>query len=468
MLHGGRRPSHSPAASRPGLGEARTAPRGPTGNLRGVPDRSEEARDLIEFIDESPSPFHAVQAAARRLHDLGFERLDEAANWPPGPGRHVVIRGGSLVAWICDDSRRVEEGFRIIGAHTDSPNLRIKPNPDTGAAGFRQLGVEVYGGALLNSWLDRDLGLSGRVALRDGSGGAHLQLVRVDRPLLRIPQLAIHLDRGVNETGLKLNPQQHLVPVWGVGSTGEGTFQRFLADELGVGPDDILGWELMAHDLCPSALVGVDEELVSAPRIDNLASCYAALRALEDLPPATGAGPVPVICLFDHEEIGSQSARGADSTMLPTVLERICLAAAREREAFHRSLARSMCASVDGAHATHPNYPDRHEPQHQIRVNGGPVLKVNSNVRYATDAAGAATFALACEWAGVPLQRFVTRTDLPCGSTIGPVTAARLGVPTVDVGLPQLAMHSARELCGAADPALLIAALTGFLEVPGP
>lgn len=432
-----------------------------------MPESASEAQGLVEFIDASPSPFHAVETAARLLRDAGFEQLDEAAIWPRGPGRRFVVRGGSLVAWVQDDSHRAADGFRIIGAHTDSPNLRVKPNPDTGAAGYRQVGVEVYGGALLNSWLDRDLGLSGRVSLRTDAG-ARVQLVRVDRPLLRVPQLAIHLDRGVNDSGLKLNPQQHLVPIWGVGSTAEGSFKRFLAAELDVDPDDILAWELMAHDLTPSTLLGVDEELLSAPRIDNLASCYAATRALEELLSRSGSGPVPVVCLFDHEEIGSQSAQGADSTMLPAVLERICLGAGCDREGFLRSLARSLCASVDGAHATHPNYTDRHEPQHQIRINGGPVLKVNSNVRYATDAIGAGAFTLACEQAGVPLQRFVTRTDLPCGSTIGPVTAARLGVPTVDVGMPQLAMHSARELCGSADPAMLVRALTAFLRVSSP
>ncbi|MEJ5255887.1 MAG: M18 family aminopeptidase [Acidimicrobiales bacterium] len=430
-------------------------------------DRAGDARGLIEFIDASPSPFHAAETAARMLREAGFEQLDETADWPRASGRRFVVRGGSLVAWVQDDEHRVTDGFRIIGAHTDSPNLRIKPNPDCGAVGFRQLGVEVYGGALLNSWLDRDLGISGRVSLRT-EGRVEVRLVRVDRPLLRIPQLAIHLDRGVNDSGLRLNPQEHLRPVWGLGDGRQGTFAGFLAGELGVEPDHILAWELMTHDLTPSCLLGVDGSLLSAPRIDNLASCYAAVRALSEALLRSESGPVPVVCLFDHEEIGSQSSEGADSTLLPSVLERICLISGGDREAFHRALARSLCASVDGAHATHPNYADRHEPQHRIRINGGPVLKVNSNVRYATDAVSAAAFALACERADVPLQRFVTRTDLPCGSTIGPVTAARLGVPTVDVGMPQLAMHAARELCGSADPALLVRALTAFLRVPRP
>lgn len=428
-----------------------------------------EASRLIEFIDESPSPHHAVAAVARRLEDARFLRLDEEAAWPRDPGRYFVVRGGSLVAWQLRPDASPLAGFRIVGAHTDSPNLRIKPRPDTGSRGYRQLGVEVYGGALLNTWLDRDLGVSGRVTLRDGRRPV-VRLFRVDRPLLRIPQLAIHLDPGVNEQGLKLNPQQHLMPVWALGDPDENGFRRFVAKELGVAEDDVLAWDAMLHDVEPATLLGVDDEFVSAPRIDNLASCHVATRALLDqldVDDWDGGRPgVPVICLYDHEEIGSQSAEGADGAFLSTVLERVASGAGLDREGFHRSLAASVCVSADGAHATHPNYPERHEPSHPVRIGGGPVLKVNSNVRYATDAVGAAHFEMACAATDVPLQRFVSRTDMRCGSTIGPVTAARLGVSTVDVGLPQLAMHSARELCGAADPALFITALRRFLTSP--
>jgi aspartyl aminopeptidase len=433
----------------------------------------DEATGLLRFIDRSPTPFHAVRTVAEALDLAGFAVVDEAGPWPTTAGRHYLVRGGSLVAWVQPPAPPA--GFRVIGAHTDSPNLRIKPQPDTGTAGYRQLGVEVYGATLRNSWLDRDLGLAGRVSIRSGGSGAstrpEARLVTVDRPLARIPQLAIHLDRGVND-GLKIDPQAHLAPVWSLGAPDEGGFRRFLAKELGVPVDDVLAWEVMFHDLTPSTLLGADDELVSAPRIDNLASCHAALGALlaavgpSGRRDAGGDGDgdiVPVICLFDHEEIGSQSSSGADSTMLPVVLERIVLAAGGDREALHRALAASVCASADGAHATHPNYPERHEPRHHIRLNAGPVLKINSNVRYATDAESGAWFELACERAEVPMQRFVVRSDLPCGSTIGPVTAARLGIPTFDVGIPQLAMHSARELCGARDPALLQLALSAFL-----
>jgi aspartyl aminopeptidase len=418
---------------------------------------------LLAFIDASSSPFHAVATVSGMLEANGFTTLDEREPWPTGSGRYLVRRGGSLVAWDRRADADPLRGFRVIGAHTDSPNLRVKPRADTGTVGFRQVGVEVYGGALLNSWLDRDLGLSGRVIVRDGRR-VTTRLVKVDRPLLRIPQLAIHLDRNVND-GLKLNPQQHLVPLWGLDSNHEYAFRRFVAREIDVDDESVMAWDVMLHDLTPSTLLGVDDEFVSAPRIDNLASCHAAARALVaqlGVDPWPGAG-IPLVCLYDHEEVGSQSATGADGTFLATVLERIADASGLEREGFHRALAGSVCVSTDGAHATNPNYPERHDPMHPIIIGGGPVLKTNANVRYATDATTAAVFELACEAAGVPLQRFVSRSDMSCGSTIGPVTAARLGIPTVDVGIPQLAMHSAREMCGRDDPGMLVAALTAFL-----
>jgi aspartyl aminopeptidase len=424
----------------------------------------DEARDLLAYIDASPSPYHACATTAARLDAAGFTRLDERTAWSAPVDRAYIVRGGTLVAW----SEPVGAGadparpFRLLGAHTDSPNLRIKPHPDGGRAGFRQLGVEVYGGALLNSWLDRDLGLSGRVVTAGPGGEPVEHLVLVDRPLLRVPQLAIHLDRDVNERGVQLNKQQHLAPVWGVGGPSEGGFGSYLAELVGSsgGAGSVLAWDLMAHDVQPGALLGRDDELLAAPRIDNLASCWAATRALVAAAPADAAA---VICLYDHEEVGSQSATGADSVLLGSVLERIVLARGGDREAFLRALAGSFCASVDGAHATHPNYVERHEPDHRIAVNGGAVVKHNSNERYATHADSEAVVVAAASAAGVPLQHFVTRSDLPCGSTIGPVTAARLGVPTVDLGMPMLSMHSARELCGAEDPALLVRLLTQLL-----
>jgi aspartyl aminopeptidase len=431
-----------------------------------LPPDLDAARRLLAYCDASPSPYHACATAAAVLGEAGFTRLAEDAVWPAEPGRWLVVRGGSLIAWAVSDRHQPHDGFRIVGAHTDSPNLRIKPQPDLVRAGARQLGVEAYGGVLLNSWLDRDLGLSGRVAVRRNGTGAAVRLLRVDRPVCCIPQLAIHLDREVTQKGLVVDAQHHLTPIWGVatGDSVDGDFRAFLAKELGVAADDVLSWDLMLHDLAPGAVVGADDELIGSARLDNLASCWAAVEALGDVCESLDRGPVPVVCLFDHEEIGSTSDRGAASTLLPTVLERIVAARGGAREAFHRALARSACLSADMAHATHPNYADRHDPQHRVALNGGPVLKVNANVRYATDAPGGALVALAAEQAGVPLQTFAMRSDLPCGSTIGPVTAARLGITTVDVGMPQLAMHAAREHAGSHDPAGYRALLAAFLD----
>jgi len=418
------------------------------------------AEALIRFIDRSPSPFHAVAEAAHLLDAAGFTAVDGAGTWPAG-GRHYLVRDGSLVAWAVPDGAPAATPFRLVGAHTDSPNLRIKPRPDTGRAGWRQLGVEVYGGALLNSWLDRDLGLSGRVALRSGE----TRLVLVDRPVLRVPQLAIHLDRNVNDGGLVLNKQVHMTPVWGLGQPSRDGFAGFLADELDVPTGDVVAWDVMVHDVTPGALIGVDQELIASGRLDNLCSSWAGVVALADVA-STGAVQthVPVVCLFDHEEVGSTTATGAAGELLPHVLERIVLARGGGRDDYLRSLAGSACASADMAHATHPNYSERHDPEHPIACNAGPVIKVNANARYATDAAGAALFERACDAAGVPVQRFVSRSDMPCGSTIGPLTAGRLGIPTVDVGVAQLGMHSAREVCGADDPAMFTASLAAFLR----
>lgn len=415
---------------------------------------SDPSSSLISFIGAAPSPFHAVAEAAARLEAHGFEQVLEHLPWPTAPGRHYVVRDGSIVAWSTE-GRSPSAGFRLIGAHTDSPNLRIRPRPDRRSVGFSQLAVEVYGAPLLNSWLDRDLGLSGRVAVSHGRSAPSIELVRVDEPLLRIPQLAIHLDRGVSSEGLVLNPQAHLTPVWGLDPSLSIT--AFLAEQLDVPGSSIVSWELMVHDLCPPAVLGADRSLLAAPRIDNLLSCEAAVGALIDAVGHESAADttVPVICLFDHEEVGSESASGAAGSILVSILERISIAAGLGRDDHLAALAGSLCVSADGAHATHPNYSERHEPGHQILLGAGPVLKHNESRRYATDPLGAAVIVEAAREAEVALQQFSSRGDMPCGSTIGPVTAARLGVRTVDLGVAQLSMHSARELCSATDPLLL-------------
>jgi aspartyl aminopeptidase len=412
---------------------------------------------LCDFIDASPSPFHVCVTVAERLRAAAYIELAETDAWPTGPGKFFTVRAGSLVAWNAIGDPTAP--FRIVGAHTDSPNLRVKQHPDRFVSGWQVVALQPYGGAWLNSWLDRDLGVSGRLSVRAGDTIEH-RLVRIDTPILRVPQLAIHL--ADDRKSVTLDPQRHVNAVWGVGN-GTRSFLGYVAERAGVDADEVLGADLMTHDLTPSRLAGVNGELISAPRLDNQGTCYAGLEAFLAAEPRDY---LPVLALFDHEEVGSTSDHGAQSDLLSTVLERIVLTGGGGREDFLRRLTGSMVASGDMAHATHPNYPDRHEPGHLIEVNAGPVLKVQPNLRYATDGRTAAAFALACRQAGVPLQRYEHRADLPCGSTIGPMTSARTGIPTVDVGAAQLAMHSARELMGADDVAAYSAALRAFLS-PG-
>lgn len=414
---------------------------------------------VLASIQASPTPYHCAATVASHLDTAGFRSVAPDGSIPREPGHYYRVSGGSVAAWVLPDH---PDRFVVVGAHTDSPNLRLRSNADVLSAGWRQLGVEVYGGVLLNSWLDRDLGLAGRVAVRS-SDGAAMRLFHDPRPLLRVPQLAIHLDREIRENGLKLDPQKHMVPLWATSSTGT-TFVEYLADRVGVDTGEVLSWDVMAFDTQAPAIVGLDEDLVASARIDNQVSCFAATHALTEITSEPSDGPasgaVPVLALFDHEEVGSQSATGADGAMLATLLERVALAAGLDRAAYLEALGRSYVVSADCAHATHPNYVDKHEPSHQITVNGGVVVKRNANQRYASDAASEGPFRQACAEADVPLQTYIHRNDLPCGSTIGPATSAALGVRTVDVGAPQLAMHSARELCGTDDIAHLHDALT--------
>ena len=402
---------------------------------------------LREWLDDCPTPFHVVARAGALLSAAGFERVDSIDD--PLPVRGWMPRDGAVVAWRHSDPG---QPFRVIGAHTDSPNLRIHPRPGFSQSGWDQLGVEVYGGVLLNSWLDRDLGIAGRVVGKDGS----TRLFTARQPLARVPQLAIHLDRDVNDRGLLLDRQQHLMPVW---STTGTDFRAWLGAVAGT--DDIAAFDAHLYDMTPAAVLGADGSMLASARLDNQVSCWAAVHALID---EGSTGQNAVIILNDHEEVGSESVTGAAGPMLETVLEALCAAHGLGPVATRALLARSFCMSADNAHAVHPNYPERHEPRHAPVVNRGPALKMNGNQRYATNSRGAALMMSTAEQAGVPLQVFVSRNNMPCGSTIGPITATRLGIECIDVGVPQLSMHSARELCGADDPPRLVALMSAFLR----
>lgn len=422
-----------------------------------------EALDLCAFLDRSPTPFHAAAESASRLGAAGFSEISEREAWTLRPGdRRYVVRGDStVVAFVAGTEPPARAGFRVIGAHTDSPNLRVKPIADVNARGYQQLGVEVYGGVLHSTWMDRDLSIAGRVLLdRSQGGGVSIEskLVDFERPVARIANLAIHLNRNVNTEGVVLNAQKHLAPLVGLGK--EAVLRKALAKQIGEEADAIAGYDLCLYDTAKAAMGGLDQEFLFSARLDNLASCHAALRAL--VAAADTALPATrVIVLYDHEECGSRSAVGAGGPVLSDTLERLVESLPDgQGQAFARAASGSFLVSADMAHAVHPNYGDLHEPQHTPLLNRGLVIKSNSNQSYATDGASAARFEAMCKKVGYQPQRFVVRSDLPCGSTIGPITAARLGIATVDVGAPMLSMHSCREMCGTLDVHLAIATYT--------
>lgn len=415
-----------------------------------LPDAS--VADLMAFLDGSPSPFHVVATVSNRLAAAGFQRSELTASGLTTE-RGFCVRDGALVAWSIPRGCAAGTGLRILGAHTDSPNLRIKAHADHSMANWRQLNVEVYGGILNNSWLDRDLGLAGIVI--DTTGRTHL--LTVAEPVARIPQLAVHLDRAVNESGLTLDRQQHLRPVWG--TTDGLTFCDWLSTHLeGATP---AWWELGLYDIQPAALIGADRSLLASGRLDNQLSCWAGIDALIGATPSTHG---VLVVLNDHEEVGSASTTGAAGPLLEQVIELLTIAQGGGRAELIERLSHSMCISADNAHAVHPNYPERHDPAHRPLVGSGPAIKINVNQRYATTASTAASFAAACTQAEVPWQVFTSHNAMPCGSTIGPLTATRLGIDTADVGVPQLSMHSARELCGRDDPLYLARALRGWMS----
>ena len=421
----------------------------------------EQARDLLNFIDASPSPWHAVQTVADRLQRSGFVALREDERWQLAPGgRYYVIRGGaSIIAFVVGADDLAASGFRLVGAHTDSPGLRVKPKALQGGDGLLRLAVEVYGGPILATFADRDLSLAGRVAVRNGAS-IEMRLVRFAEPLLRLPNLAIHMNREVNDNGLKFNKQTELplvLDLAGDGPVEDGRFHALLATQLAVAPADILSWELCVCDTQPGTFWGAGQAFVANSQLDNLASCHAGLSALLGV---ESAATTNVCAFFDHEEVGSESATGAGGSFIADVLRRIAASAGLDDEAYRCGLACSFFISADMAHAWNPNFPAAYEPAHRVAVNGGPVIKTNANQRYSTGADSAARFMMLCEKAGVPCQQYAHRSDLGCGSTIGPIVAAGLGVASVDVGSPMWAMHSIRESAGVLDHGYMIAALT--------
>jgi aspartyl aminopeptidase len=421
-------------------------------------DVSSHIDDLAAFVAASPSSYHAAAEAARRLGDAGYVPLDETADWHEAvrPGaRLTVVREGSVIALALPAGAGARTPFRILGAHTDSPGFKLKPKPTLAAFGWLSAGVEIYGGPIIASWFDRELEFAGRLVALDGS----THLVRTG-PYARIPHLAVHLDREVNET-FGPDRQRDVQPVFGVGGPGDGDVVGHLAKLAGIGADEVGGYDMVTVDAAAPARFGADGALFASGRLDNLSSVHAGLAGLLAAEPA---GSIAVLAAFDHEEVGSASRSGAAGPFLADVLERVSAALGGARGDLSRALAGSWCLSSDAGHAVHPYREDRHDPTNRPVPGGGPLLKINANQRYTTDGAGAALWARTCATAGVPYQEFVSNNAVPCGSTIGPITATRLGIPTLDVGTPLLSMHSAREMCHVEDPARLAAAVRVFLS----
>lgn len=411
--------------------------------------------DLADFVVASPTSYHAADQIAARLRSAGFEQVDERQPFGSAGGAKFVVHGGAVVAWVAPEEPEPGMSFSIVGTHNDSPTFKVKPGPLLHSAGWTQLGVEVYGGPLINSWLDRDLGIAGRIVTRDGAS----HLVRTG-PIARIPQLAIHLDRTANDA-LKLDRQANTQPILAIDL--KAPLIDYLSALVGIAAEDIAFHDLFLFGTQRPGVIGVEREFFASARLDNLACTHAALSAMEAAP--RGVKSVSVFASFDHEEVGSDTTSGAGGPLLQNILERIAAGYGLGLDETMAMFARSFCISADCGHVVHPNYVGHHDPVNQPLPNRGPLLKINANQRYATDAEGAAVWLAACDAAGVPTQPFVSNNAVPCGSTIGPITATRLGITTVDVGVGLLSMHSARELCGVDDPWYLARALTSFWTV---
>lgn len=419
------------------------------------------SQQLITFIQQSPTPFHATAELRRHLEKAGFHCLREKDQWQlEAGGRYLVTRNdSSIIAFTLGDQALATSGLRMVGAHTDSPCLHIKPEPDVSHYGYYQLGVEVYGGALLNPWFDRDLSIAGRVSYRDSHSTLHNTLIDFGRPVAVIPSLAIHLDREANKSR-SINAQKHLPPLlMQQDHTHKHSFHELLLEQSKkqhpqLDIESVLAYEMCLYDSQPAALVGMREEFIASARLDNLLSCFIGMQAIID---AETTQPTLLVC-NDHEEVGSASFCGADGPFLSSVLQRIC----QDNESFARCMQNSWMISADNAHGIHPNYADKHDKNHGPLLNKGPVIKINANQRYATNSETAALFRDLCEQQKIPVQSFVVRSDMACGSTIGPITASTIGVRTLDIGIATFAMHSIRELAGSADSEYLYQALKVF------
>lgn len=426
----------------------------------------QQVQDCLDFIDASPSPWHVIAALEQRLHAFKFQRLDEKDDWClTAGGRYYVVRDeSSIIVFVAGRKNPAEHGFKILGAHTDSPSLRLKPNPAIKSDNLLRLSVEVYGGPILATFSDRDLSLAGRIAYRTANGKIASRLVRFEQPLLRLPNLAIHMNRAVNEDGLKLNKQTELPLIFASATDQQlpsDQFTSLLTGASGLEAQQILSWEFNIHDTQKGAFWGENQAFYANSQLDNLASCHAGITALLN-DAALQSGNTLVCAFFDHEEIGSESCKGAAGSFLPDVLERIALAQTIDKQGYQRALANSLMISADMAHAYQPNFPNAYEAGHKLCVNQGPAIKINANHRYASNCLSAAAFIDLCQQAEVPYQKYAHRGDLPCGSTIGPIASAKLGMATVDVGNPMWAMHSVRESAGTLDHGYLIKVLNQF------
>lgn len=419
--------------------------------------------NLISFLDSSPTPFHAVQGLTKMLEGAGFRALNEQERWHLGPGKYFVTRNdSSIIAFVRGKDDPASTGIRMVGAHTDSPCLKVKPNPGIESHGYLNLGVEVYGGVLLNPWFDRDLSIAGRVTIQNAHKKIQSVLINFDRAVATIPSLAIHLDREANKQR-SVNPQKDIPPLLMLAGENRA-FEELLREQIKkehpeLDVANLLGFELSFYNIQGAAITGMANEFLASARLDNLLSCFTGIESLLH---ADETVTSLMIC-SDHEEVGSASAEGAEGPFLKTTLERVL----PNRDDYHRAIAKSLLISTDNAHGIHPNYPDKHDANHGPLLNRGPVIKINANQRYATNSETSGYFVSLCTANDVPHQTFVTRTDMACGSTIGPITAKALGVKTLDVGVPTFAMHSIRELAGSEDAYSLGQVLKAFYSDTG-